>query len=150
MTRRILFVCLGNICRSPAAQGVFAELSKSSGLDLQIDSAGTGSWHIGNAPYGPMQDAAAVRGYDLSGLRARVFVTDDFSNFDLIIGMDADNINDMENLRPAGNKTPLHLFTDYTQSSGSSYVPDPYYTGDFEAALSLIEEASAGLVRHLQ
>lgn len=150
MSIRILFVCLGNICRSPSAEGVFRTLSEQAGLKLHIDSAGTGDWHIGKAPYGPMQEAAKAQGYDLSGLRARLFTTDDFSNFDLIIGMDTDNIADMEMMRPQGNTTSLRLFTDYAAGSGADHVPDPYFTRDFDGALALIETASRGLIAHLQ
>ncbi len=146
---RILFVCLGNICRSPSAEGVFRALSQKAGLDLEVDSAGTASWHIGKSPYGPMQAAALQRGYDLSGLRARQFSSADFDNFDLIIGMDAKNIADIESLRPAGNKTPVRLFTDYAPESGADHVPDPYYTRDFDGPLALIEEASIGLIATL-
>ena len=150
MSIRILFVCLGNICRSPSAEGVFRTLSEQAGLKLHIDSAGTGDWHIGKAPYGPMQEAAKAQGYDLSGLCARLFTTDDFSNFDLIIGMDTDNIADMEMMRPQGNTTSLRLFTDYAAGSGADHVPDPYFTRDFDGALALIETASRGLIAHLQ
>ena len=149
MATRILFVCLGNICRSPAAEGVFRVLSRQAGLELEIDSAGTGGWHIGDAPYGPMQAAALQRGYDLSGLRARQFGPADFDDFDLIIGMDAENITDMERLRPAGNSTPVRLFTDYAPETGADYVPDPYYTRDFAGALALVEKASFGLIAAL-
>jgi len=150
MFRRILFVCLGNICRSPAAQGVFCQFSQQAGLDLQIDSAGTGDWHIGKAPYGPMQKAALARGYNLSNLRARLFSPNDFTAFDLIIGMDNENIANIERLRPTNDKTPVRLFTDYTKQSGASYIPDPYFTGDYEGALTLIEQASRGLLDQLQ
>ena len=149
MTTRILFVCLGNICRSPAAEGAFRSLSDQAGLDLTIGSAGTAGWHIGKAPYGPMQDAALARGYDLSDLRARQFTAADFTDFDLLIGMDVDNIADMKILRPNGNTTPVGLFTDYTDDSRTSDIPDPYYTRDFEGALELIEAASRGLVAQL-
>ena len=89
MTTRILFVCLGNICRSPAAEGVFAKLAQA--LNVEVDSAGTSGWHVGEPPYGPMQKAAKIRGYDLSNLRSRVFDKRDFDRFDLIIGMDEQN-----------------------------------------------------------
>ncbi len=150
MMRRVLFVCLGNICRSPAAEGVFRDCAAQAGLDLGVDSAGTAGWHIGKPPYGPMQEAAAQRGYDLSDLRARQFTAADFDRFDLIIGMDSDNIDDMERLRPAGNDTPVRLFTDYAPELGADHVPDPYYTRDFTGALALIEAASHGLITQLQ
>lgn len=150
MSTRILFVCLGNICRSPAAEGVFRSLSDEAGLDLSIDSAGTAGYHVGNAPYGPMQEAALARGYNLSTLRARQFGAADFTGFDLLIGMDMDNIADMKTKRPNGNTTPIRLFTDYTQDSKASDIPDPYYTRDFAGALTLIEAASHGLIAWLQ
>ena len=146
MSTRILFVCLGNICRSPSAQGVFAALS--SHLDVVVDSAGTSGWHAGEAPYAPMQAAARARGYDLSAQRSRLFTASDFDGFDLIIGMDIANLRDIEDLRPAGNATPVVLFTDYVDGP-ADHVPDPYYTGDFNGALDLIEAASAGLIAQL-
>lgn len=149
MPTRILFVCLGNICRSPAAEAVFDTLSNQAGLEVSIDSAGTAGWHIGTAPYEPMQAAALKRGYDMSRLRARQFTAADFEDFDLLIGMDMDNIADMKTKRPNGNETPIKLFTDYTTDSKASDIPDPYYTRDFDGALQLIEDASAGLIAQL-
>ncbi|MBO9444421.1 low molecular weight protein-tyrosine-phosphatase [Ruegeria sp. R14_0] len=146
MTHRILFVCLGNICRSPAAEGVF----RARAPHHTIDSAGTSGWHIGDPPYGPMQKAALARGIRLDDLRARQFVAADFNRFDLIIGMDADNIADIEALRPAGNQTPVSLMTDFAPQSGADHVPDPYYTRDFDGALDLIEIAVEGLDAHLR
>ncbi|MBO9406477.1 low molecular weight phosphotyrosine protein phosphatase [Shimia sp. R9_1] len=141
---KILFVCLGNICRSPTAEGVF----RSFAPEVDADSAGTGGWHVGEPPYGPMQTAAKARGYDLSDLRARQFDVADFSRFDLIIAMDGDNLANIERLRPAGNETPVRLFTDY-EDSGADAVPDPYYTRDFDGALDLIETCARGLVTAL-
>lgn len=146
MTQRILFVCLGNICRSPAAEGVF----RARAPQHRTDSAGTSGWHIGDPPYGPMQKAARARDIDLSDLRARQFVAEDFHRFDLIIGMDADNVANIESLRPSANATPVRLLTDFAPDSGADHVPDPYYTRDFDGALDLIEEAVEGLEAHLQ
>lgn len=145
MKPRILFVCLGNICRSPAAEGVFRHLMPHA----LIDSAGTSDWHVGAAPYGPMQQAALARGYDLSGLRARQVTSQDFSDFDLIVAMDDANIQALERLRPAGVETRLVLLTAFAPETGMDHVPDPYYTRDFDGALDLIEVASQGLTRHL-
>ncbi len=92
MAHRILFVCLGNICRSPSAEAVVRQMAGQRGIDLELDSAGTSDWHIGKPPYGPMQEAARVRGYDLSPLRARQVSAADFHHFDLVLGMDADNL----------------------------------------------------------
>ncbi|WP_170379235.1 MULTISPECIES: low molecular weight protein-tyrosine-phosphatase [Ruegeria] len=146
MTHRILFVCLGNICRSPAAEGVF----RARAPHHTTDSAGTSGWHIGNPPYGPMQAAAQAREIDLSDLRARLFVAEDFERFDLIIGMDAKNIASIEALRPAGSTTPVQLLTDFAPETGADHVPDPYYTRDFDGALDLIEAAVEGLQAHLR
>ena len=149
MTTRILFVCLGNICRSPSAEGVFRHMAGAAGADIAVDSAGTSDWHIGEPPSGPMQRAAAARGYDLSALRARRFTAADFHDFDLIVGMDAENVAGMERLRPAGNLTTVALFTDYAPASSASHVPDPYFTRDFDGTLDLIEQAARGLLAQL-
>ncbi|MBQ4826796.1 low molecular weight phosphotyrosine protein phosphatase [Leisingera sp. HS039] len=141
MPTRILFVCLGNICRSPAAEGVFRALCP----DVETDSAGTASYHAGEPPYGPMQVAAQARGLDISDLRARQFRRGDFEDFDLIIAMDASNLENIEALRPVGNETPVRLFTGYAPASRADHVPDPYYTRDFDGCLDLIEAAAKGL-----
>ncbi|WP_108861815.1 low molecular weight protein-tyrosine-phosphatase [Ruegeria sp. Alg231-54] len=146
MTHRILFVCLGNICRSHAAEGAF----RARAPHHTTDSAGTSGWHIGDPPYGPMQMATLLRGIKLDDLRARQFTARDFDRFDLIIGMDADNIADIEALRPAGNETPVRLLTDFAPNIGTDHVPDPYYTRDFDGALDLIEAAVEGLDAHLR
>ncbi len=148
MTTRILFVCLGNICRSPTAEGVFRALSAD--LDVQLDSAGTSDWHRGEPPHAPMQQVARARGYDLSQLRARQFTMRDFADFDLILAMDADNLAQIEAQRPAGNRTPVRLMTDFAPESGYDHVPDPYYTGDYDQTLDLVEAASRGLIAYLQ
>ena len=139
---RVLFVCLGNICRSPAAEGVFRAIA---GAVHEIDSAGTSDWHVGDPPYGPMQAAAKARGIDLSQLSARQFQLQDFESFDLIIAMDDDNLRNIERLRPAGNTTAVRRFTDYAPECGADAVPDPYYTRDFDGALDLIEACADGL-----
>ncbi len=149
MTPRVLFVCLGNICRSPTAQGVFAARAAAAGLEVVTDSAGTSDWHIGVAPYAPAVHAAAARGIDISRLRARQLRPVDFDHFDLIIGMDADNIAAIERLRPERSETRVRRFTDYAHGSGATEVPDPYFTRDFDGALDLIEAASDGLVKAL-
>ena len=145
MTTRILFVCLGNICRSPSAEGVMRALAP----DTETDSAGTGDWHVGEPPYGPMQKAAIERGYDLSDLRARQIMARDFDRFDLILAMDDRNLRAIEALRPAGNATPLRLFTDYAPERGMTHVPDPYNTRDFDGTLDLIEDCARGLIARL-
>lgn len=147
MTRSILFVCLGNICRSPAAEGVLRSLA---GDRLAIDSAGTGRWHLGEPPCPQMIAAAARRGHDIAHLRARQITRGDFSRFDLIVGMDADNIAGIERLRPSGDTTPVRLFTDFAPETGTDHIPDAYYTRDYEGALDLIEACAAGVMRSLE
>lgn len=146
MAQRILFVCLGNICRSPAAEGVLRTLCP----EVETDSAGTAGYHVGSPPYGPMQAAAGARGINLSDLRARQFKPADFGRFDLIVAMDGDNLQDIEAQRPAGAETPVRLFTDFAAGSGADHVPDPYYTRDFDGCLDLIEAAAQGLANSLR
>lgn len=143
---RVLCVCLGNICRSPTAEAV---LRKLSGGAVEVDSAGTGAWHVGDPPHGPAIEAGARRGYDLSPIRARRFVAADFRAFDLILAMDADNLNLIEEMRPAGVQTPVQLLLDHAPGRRGMEVPDPYYTGDFEEALDLIEAGVRGLLHKL-
>lgn len=142
--QRILFVCLGNICRSPTAEAVV----RAKAPHLSLDSAGTAGYHVGDPPYGPMQQAAKRRGYDLSRLRARQFSPRDFKDFDVIIAMDEDNAADIEAQRPNGATTPVVLFTDHIGEDGAP-VPDPYYTRDFEGCLDLIEACADGLIAGL-
>ncbi|WP_136440794.1 low molecular weight protein-tyrosine-phosphatase [Pacificoceanicola onchidii] len=148
MSKRILFVCLGNICRSPSAEGVVRDMAAKRGIELTLDSAATGAWHVGDAPYGPMQQAAKARGYDLSGQRARQVSPADFGRFDLIVAMDGSNLKDLQALRPEGG-APLTLFTDYAPETGTREVPDPYYTRDFDGTLDVIEACAKGLLDQL-
>lgn len=113
------------------------------------DSAGTSDWHVGEAPYAPMQAAAKARGVDLSDLRARQFTSRDFETFDLIIGMDDSNLDNIERLRPRGSQTPVQIFTDFAPEVGVDHVPDPYYTRDFDQTLDLVQAASLGLIAQL-
>ena len=150
---RVLFVCLGNICRSPTAQGVFESLVARCGLseEVQVDSCGTGDWHVGSAPDERAIAAALRRGYDLSRLRARQVRIDDFSAFDYILAMDRDNLADLELLRPTGFRGHLGLFLAFAGDGAPTDVPDPYYGGDagFDRVLDLVEAASEGLLRAL-
>ncbi|MGR3495912.1 low molecular weight protein-tyrosine-phosphatase [Citreimonas sp.] len=146
MTQRILFVCLGNICRSPSAEAVARRMAAERGVSVEFDSAGTGDWHVGQPPYGPMQAAAKARGYDLSGLRARQVMARDFDRFDMIVVMDAQNKADVEALRPGMGGARVAAFTDYADEAGVTEVPDPYFTRDFDAALDLVERCAAGML----
>ncbi len=141
MVQSILCVCLGNICRSPTAEAVL----RAHLPDLRIDSAGTGDWHVGQPPHGPAITAAAARGYDLTGQRARQVVRADFKRFDLILAMDEQNLRDLRAMAPEARN--LHLFRTH---SGGGAVPDPYHTGDFDHALDLIEDAARAWATHLQ
>ncbi|MBB1487485.1 low molecular weight phosphotyrosine protein phosphatase [Oceanospirillum sp. D5] len=150
----VLFVCLGNICRSPTADGVFRGLVARAGLDEQIlvDSAGTGAGHAGNPPDSRSQAAAAERGYDLSKLRARQVTEDDFHRFDLILAMDQANYNGLMNLQPVNSKAHLDMFLSCAPELGVREVPDPYYGGDdgFELVLDLVEAAGEKLLDSLR
>ena len=151
---KVLFVCLGNICRSPTAEGVFHHLVEKRGLGgrVTVDSAGTGAWHIGSPPDRRAQAAARRRGVDLSGQRARQAKTGDFHRFDYILAMDADNHRNLAKMCPPGEEHRLHLFLDFAPKLKTSDVPDPYYGGDggFEAVLDMIEAASEGLLADIQ
>jgi protein-tyrosine phosphatase len=149
----ILFVCLGNICRSPTAEGVLRHLiiGEAPELNVEIDSAGTGDYHVGDPPDPRTQRAALRRGIDLSGLRARRVVPGDFSKFDLILAMDRQNLRDLTSLRPAASTARLRLFMEYASDSCLE-VPDPYYGDEsaFERILDLTMLAARGLVAELR
>jgi len=151
---RILFVCLGNICRSPTAEVVFRVVAQRDApeLVLEIDSAGTAAYHVGELPDQRMRQAAARRGYDLSTLRARVVEPDDFEHYDLILAMDRENLRVLERRAPPEARGRLRLFLEFAPEAGVSEVPDPYYGGPngFEDVLDLIEAASRGLIEHLR
>ncbi|MEM1430845.1 MAG: low molecular weight protein-tyrosine-phosphatase [Pseudomonadota bacterium] len=150
---RILFVCLGNICRSPTADGVLRAMAKARGLSVEVDSAGTGDWHVGRPPDPRMQAAAAAAGYDLSALRARVFSTADFEAFDVIYAMDRQNLAAIEARRPAGTATPVRLFRsldpEQGRGDGGADVPDPYFEGGFDSVVRLVERTCARLLDDL-
>lgn len=150
---RILFVCMGNICRSPTAEGVTRALAQRHGVAglFEFDSAGTHGYHIGNPPDRRAQQAAAGRGYDLSPLRARQVDHHDFVRFDHILAMDRDNLELLRQSCPAEHRGKLRLFLDFAADSATDEVPDPYYGGvaGFERVLDLVEHAAAGLLRDL-
>lgn len=152
MTRRILFFCMGNICRSPTAEGVMRARLKAAGLDVEVDSAGTHGYHIGAPPDERSQEHAALRGYDLSPLRARKLVAEDFSRFDLVLGMDDDNLAHAARLCPPAQRHRLQLLMSYAPQAGSRQVPDPYYGGEagFDEVLDLVEAACDGLIQTLR
>ncbi len=147
---QVLFVCLGNICRSPTAEGVFRGRVEQAGLtdDITVDSAGTGGWHIGDPPDSRAQAAARARGYDLSRQRARQVRAADFDRFDYVIAMDRRNHADLAMLAGSAGQERIHLFLDFAPATGVTEVPDPYYGGGdgFAQVLDLVEAASAGLL----
>ena len=151
---RVLFVCMGNICRSPTAEGVFRHLAETEAPDLalRIDSAGTHAYHIGEPPDPRAQRAAERRGISLATLRARRVVVEDFSRFDLILAMDELNVTVLRELAPEEHAARIELFLDYAPQLGRVEVPDPYYGGSngFELVLDLVEEASRGLLSKLR
>jgi protein-tyrosine phosphatase len=148
----VLFVCLGNICRSPTAHGIFQQRVDRCGLGehILVDSRGTGDWHIGRPPDPRSVAAARRRGYDLSPLRARQIEVGDFRRFDYILAMDSDNLRHLQQLQPRDFRGELALFLDYG-GLGALDVPDPYYGGpeEFDAVLDLVERASDGLLERL-
>lgn len=147
MTTRVLLVCLGNICRSPTAEAAVREAAADAGVDLEVDSAGTGAWHVGEPPDRRMTSAAAEDGLHLSG-RARQVRVEDFADFHLVVAMDASNRDDLLRLAPdEGARSRVRLFRDYAGEPGAG-VPDPYYGGPdgFREVVAIVRRAAAGLV----
>ncbi len=144
---RVLMVCMGNICRSPTAEGVLRARLIAAGLeeDIDVDSAGTGGWHSGEPPDARAQRHARQRGYDLSKQRARRVIEEDFERFDLLLAMDEDNLADLQRLKPSQARAELRLFD-------AAEVPDPYHGGaqGFENVLDQIERASDALLAELR
>lgn len=149
--KRVLFVCLGNICRSPMAEGVFRRVAAERGLDLDIASAGTGAWHVGKPPDPRAIAAARERGIDISGQRARQVSAGDFSDFDLIVAMDEANLATLKRQAASHEHPRIRLFLEFASDAATREVPDPYYGGEdgFAHALDLIEAAASGLADHI-
>lgn len=151
---RVLFVCTGNICRSPTAEGVFRQRLRERGLDnsVETDSVGTHGFHVGSAPDRRSQNAARQRGIDISDLRARQFTLSDFAYFDHILAMDQDNLDILLAEAPADHRSKVCLFMDFARDPATREVPDPYYGGDqgFDRVFELIDNATDGLIAHLR
>jgi protein-tyrosine phosphatase len=143
---KVLFVCTGNICRSPTAEGVLRELARKAGIPLHVESAGTGQWHVGCAPDERAQRHAHGRGYDLSALRARQVRASDFEDFDVILAMDRSHLRALERMAPAEHRDKIRLLVPDRD------VPDPYYGGPegFEKVLDLVEAACRDLLQEIK
>ncbi len=150
----VLFVCTGNICRSPTAEGVFRTLLEANGLagSVAVDSAGTGNWHIGEPPDARDSEAALRRGIDIADQRARQVQVEDFDRFDLVLAMDEGHYQQLQRLCPDDQRHRLRLVLDFAPALGTREVPDPYYGGPdgFETVLDMIEAAGAGLLAEIR
>ncbi|WP_221798671.1 low molecular weight protein-tyrosine-phosphatase [Oceanobacter mangrovi] len=148
----VLFVCLGNICRSPTAHGVFQQMIDDAGLAdrVRVDSCGTGGWHVGEAPDRRSTAEAARRGYQLAHLRARQLVSEDLAEFDYVLAMDGNNLSEIKKLQKKSkvDSASIQLFLEYASQQPVREVPDPYYGGadGFAEVLDLVEAASRGLL----
>lgn len=150
----VLFVCLGNICRSPSSEGVFRQCVEQASLDhaIHIDSAGTGNFHIGLPPDSRAIAAAAKRGINLTKLRARQVHHSDFLKFDYILAMDRQNYKDLVAMAPIGYRDRIAMFLDFAEQVNTREIPDPYYGGDqgFEQVLDMIKDACDGLINDIK
>jgi protein-tyrosine phosphatase len=150
---KVLFVCMGNICRSPTAEGVFRhQVSVAGQADkIIVDSAGTHAYHIGSSPDRRAQQAALQRGYDLGSLRGRQVGAGDFNEFDYILAMDKENLANLRQICPLQEQHKLKLFMEFSRGFSQREIPDPYYGGNqgFENVLSLVEDAASGLLEEI-
>lgn len=148
----VLFVCLGNICRSPTAEGVFRDLVEREGLSDKIhtDSAGTHAYHIGEPPDGRAQAEAKRRGIDISGLRGRQARSADFKDFDYVLAMDRSNHQNLLSICPLDMEQRLSMFLDFAPDVDRREVPDPYYEGGFDSVYDMIEQAAHGLLADIR
>ncbi len=151
---RVLFVCMGNICRSPTAEGVFHRMVREAGLsnEVEIDSAGTHAYHVGASPDARAQQAARRRGYDLSGFLGRQVADQDFVKYDYILAMDRDNLGNLLKRCPESQREKVRLFLEFSQRFAGQEVPDPYFGGPqgFDAVLDMVEDAALGLLEDIR
>ena len=154
MSYRVLLVCMGNICRSPTAEGVLRHFIKINGLGdkVEVDSAGTHGYHVGEAPDQRTQRAASARGYNLSQLRARKVARQDLDYFDLILAMDKSNLDNLQRMAMPEQQDKIKLFMDFARNFDDDEVPDPYYGlgHGFDLVLDMVEDASQGLVENIR
>lgn len=151
---KVLFVCMGNICRSPTAEGVFKHFVKINGLEdkVEVDSAGTHGYHVGEPPDSRTQRAALERGYNLSQMRARRVAPQDLEYFDLVLAMDRINLDNLLRMAPRGKQERIKLLMDYSENFEDDEVPDPFYGlgYDFDLVIDMVEDASQGLIKALK
>jgi len=154
MIYRVLFVCMGNICRSPTAEGVLRQFIRQNNLGdkVEVDSAGTHGYHVGEAPDSRTQRAAAVRGYNLSQLRARKVARQDLDYFDLVLAMDKNNLDNLQRLASPEQQEKIKLFMDFSKNFDDNEVPDPYYGlgHGFDLVLDMVEDAAQGLIDEIK
>lgn len=151
MSHKVLFVCLGNICRSPLAEAALRGEAERLGLDIEVDSAGTGDWHLGYPPDSRAVAVARKNGIDIAHLRARQVTPDDFYRFDHIVALDAQNLADLRAMEPADAKARLSLLLDHVEGRAGEAVADPYYghTDHFDVTWRDVAEGARGLARKL-
>lgn len=149
---RVLFVCLGNICRSPMAEAMFRDVVKREGLEdrILIDSAGTGNWHIGHPPHKGTLEILEKNKISCEGLKARQIQSRDLEEFDYIIAMDSDNKANIKVLKTANSKAKIEVLLDYVQHIENKNVPDPYYTGNFQEVYDLVKQGCENLMEHIK
>ena len=150
--KSVLFVCMGNICRSPSAEAVFRQKAQAEGLSLKVDSAGTVGAHVREKPDHRAQKVGVERGYSFKGIKARKVTVQDFDNFDLILAMDNANLAELHKIAPEHLQYKAKLFLDFADNHDEAEVPDPYYGGanGFRFVLDLVEDASDGLLKQLK
>lgn len=150
----VIFVCMGNICRSPTAEAVFRHYVENAGLTdrIVIDSAGTHDYHIGEPPDARTQRAARQRGYEMEGLRGRQVEAEDFRRFDYVLAMDQANLANLQRIAPGDSEAKARLFLEYARHHAEREVPDPYFGGadGFERVLDMVEDAAEGLLQHIR